>query len=121
MDHIHKEQISKELANEQHKLAKNFYGSKVLKSCAIQTVRSNNKNMEDLQEKATRKRQNFEETFRATAKKSKLSEEQEKESNSKTMYAMEMAVLGFGHGDKDNNNSNIRQKVSSILYLQQYN
>lgn len=112
-----KEQIVKELLNQQLKLTKDFYGSKVLKTCAVLKACHSYKNAQDIQDKANRKRQSFEETLNSVEtkkkkKKKKQSEEQTREDTLDRKYAKEMAVLGFGQQDDDNNNNDNHTKVS---------
>jgi hypothetical protein len=100
----HKELILQELLNEEHKLTKDFFGSKVIRNCGVEQFKRKKGDWVEREEKATRKRQIFDEIINEEGEKKKkkpkgLKEGQQGERSAVKTYAAEMAVLGFA----DNN------------------
>ncbi|XP_031565818.1 nucleolar protein 9-like isoform X2 [Actinia tenebrosa] len=98
VDISHKELILQELLQDEHKLTKDFFGSKVIKKCGLEQFKRKKGDWIQREEKANKKRQIFDEIIHQEEKKKKkakgMKEEQQERCVVKS-YAAEMAVLGF--------------------------
>ena len=117
VDKSHKELILQELLQDEHKLTKDFFGSKVIKKCGLEQFKRKKGNWNEREEKANKKRQMFDEILHedeSKKKKVKRMKEELQERCSVKSYAAEMAVLGF---DAARNFEDNKFEVSVQLYL----
>lgn len=115
VDTSHKELILQELLQDEHKLAKDFFGSKVIKKCNLEQFKRKKCGWIEREEKANKKRQIFDKIIHEEERKKKKTKGMKEEHQGKCAvqsFAAEMAVLGF---DTTKNPEDIKIEVQKCV------